>query len=130
MAASAAVVTRPRVPRQPACAQASTAATGSCSTIGTQSAVRIASTTPGDAVTSRSASATASSRHNAPLPVGRADDADRGAVHLAGEHEVLRARPESGRRRHRFSSTHPGRRRRRLRFSVASGPDAPRRSEP
>ena len=30
-------------------------------------------------------------------PVGHADHADRGAVHLAGEHEVLRARPETGR---------------------------------
>ena len=68
MAATAAAHTRATVPRQPACTQASTPATGSCRTIGTQSAVKMASTTPGAVVTRASVSAIASSRLNAPLP--------------------------------------------------------------
>ena len=86
------------MPRQPACTQASTPATGSCSTIGTQSAVRIASTTPGVAGDQRVGvgDGVVQAERAAP-PVGRADHADPGAVHLAGEYEVLQARAEAGR---------------------------------
>src|SRR6202021_2215777 len=47
---------RATMPRQPACTQASTPATGSCRTIGTQSAVKMASTTSGEGVTRGSVS--------------------------------------------------------------------------
>ena len=121
MAASAAADTPATVPRQPACTQASTPATGSCSTIGTQSAVRIASTTPGVAVTSASASSMASSRPNAPLPRSAAPTTRTPAPctwRAKTKSSGLAPKPAASRRR--FSSTQPGSSPTlRLRFSVA-----------
>ena len=97
MAATATAGTRATVPRQPAWTQARTPATGSCRTIGTQSAVRMASTTPGVVVTSASASAIASSRVNAPPPRSVSPTVRRRPVDLAGEREVCGAGPEGGR---------------------------------
>src|SRR6516225_10115997 len=125
MAATAAAQTRATVPRQPAWTQARTPATGSCSTTGTQSAVKMASTTPGDVVTSASVSAIAPSRVNAPLPRSASPTIRTPApwTWRAKTKSPGRA-PRAAASRRRFSRTLAGSSPTlRLRFSVAYGPD-------
>src|SRR6185437_5974569 len=125
MAARAAAVTPATVPRQPACTQASTPATGSCSTTGTQSAVKIASTTPGEVVTSASAPGMASSRDCAPLPrSASATTATPAPCTWRAKTKSPGAAPNAVASRCRFSSTQPGSSPTlRLRFSDSYGPD-------
>src|SRR5579859_5939751 len=125
IAVTAAAGIRATMPRQPACTQASTPATGSCSTIGTQSAVKMASTTSGEVVTSASVSGTALSRVNAPLPRSA------GPTIRTPAPCTWRAKtkspgfaPRAAARRRRFSRTRAGSSPTdRLRLRVAYGPD-------
>ncbi len=109
IACMAAPVTPATVPRQPACTQPSTCASGSTRMIGTQSATSTTSTVPGSRVTTASVCTIESARRSVPRPRSAAVTV---ATWLpcdwSQNTNSARSAPSAAASRRRFSSTAVG----------------------